>query len=334
MSPANPYVLNFGPNSEPSLNFRYECDLVPEKGQYAPEITITFKVDGRNGITEYKIFISDRFDDYTIIFDKDLKLIKSTVGYDLDKNVPTVGRPTISTTGQRAFTLTLFLPNNSWKFNFNNFYYYRVVARSGRIDANNQTLIYITYIETLRRSSSTNDENGALKLIPLQNNVEVPEIFINAQTLVDASDMGESIFKIYDKYSYYKNIANDNNGICKIKTIDDKDLIETNFVMPCIKISNTIIGHEKGLREKIVFIWNNVFDKKEDKGFYEFFDDFIKYTMVRYLLSKILYGKFNSKYLLKKYYNKFITDLGKSRFCNFLTFFNDPDFSEMYKYFL
>ena len=58
--------------------------------------------------------------------------------------------------------------------------------------------------------------------------------------------------------------------------------------------------------------------------------------MVRYLLSRILYGNFNIKYVLGKYDNKFLTDLKNSRFEKFVDFFENPN-SEVFgynKYFL
>ena len=45
--------------------------------------------------------------------------------------------------------------------------------------------------------------------------------------------------------------------------------------------------------------------------------------MTRYILSRILYGKFCIDYLLEKYYKQFIKDLGRSRFCRFIEFFED-----------
>lgn len=64
--------------------------------------------------------------------------------------------------------------------------------------------------------------------------------------------------------------------------------------------------------------------------------------MTRYILSRILYGNFDINYLLEIKYKRFIKDLGRSRFCRFIEFFENctisPDFSEIFvgyeKYFL
>ena len=47
--------------------------------------------------------------------------------------------------------------------------------------------------------------------------------------------------------------------------------------------------------------------------------------MLKYVLSRIMYGNFNIKYILNKYHNKFINDLSNTRFCNFVTLFTDPN---------
>lgn len=53
--------------------------------------------------------------------------------------------------------------------------------------------------------------------------------------------------------------------------------------------------------------------------------------MAKYILSRLLYCKFNIKYLLGKYNNTFLLDLNMSRFCAFTTFFEENNYN---KYFL
>lgn len=186
--------------------------------------------------------------------------------------------------------------------------------------------ILVKYIEDPVIEIYTNIINN--KNLLKNSSLLVPQINIIGSTLVDGSDVGQIIFKIKDKYSYTQNTAKANNGICKMEEITTDQLIITNFEKDCILIKNLVIGNGESLRKKIGNIWNDSTD-----NFDEFFGDFLEYSMARYILSKILYGDFNKKYLLRKYYNKFLLDLGKSRFCNFVNFFKDPKYSQMYTYF-
>ena len=45
--------------------------------------------------------------------------------------------------------------------------------------------------------------------------------------------------------------------------------------------------------------------------------------MLRYILSRLMYGEFDINYLLNEYTIKFINDLKQSRFCEFAQFFLD-----------
>ena len=75
--------------------------------------------------------------------------------------------------------------------------------------------------------------------------------------------------------------------------------------------------------------------------FEEFYKSLSFYAAARYILSGLLYDKFSVKFLLEKYYCKFLNDLKNSRFRKFLILFTGPiptqpkiDFSNYYKYFL
>jgi hypothetical protein len=58
---------------------------------------------------------------------------------------------------------------------------------------------------------------------------------------------------------------------------------------------------------------------------YDFFiEGIVRYSMLKYVLSRLMYGKFNIKYVLNKYNNKFLRDLKHTRFCNFVFEFTDP----------
>lgn len=46
--------------------------------------------------------------------------------------------------------------------------------------------------------------------------------------------------------------------------------------------------------------------------------------MTKYLLSRIMYGRFNIKFILNEYNTKFIKDLKNTRFCKYVDLFINP----------
>ena len=55
--------------------------------------------------------------------------------------------------------------------------------------------------------------------------------------------------------------------------------------------------------------------------------------MVKYILARVLYGYFNINFLLWKYNKRFLKDLSRSRFCNSVQFFQQPQFADYQNYF-
>lgn len=123
-----------------------------------------------------------------------------------------------------------------------------------------------------------------------------PIIMINSQTLIDGSDVGYTKFEVINqKISIY----------------------EKSYP----KIVSVLRGKGLTAAEKVdsIFSSNNF-----NITFYQFGVNILFYSMLRYFLSKLLYGNFDVNYLLKKYYNKFIEDLSKSEYNKFLRYFTDP----------
>lgn len=163
------------------------------------------------------------------------------------------------------------------------------------------------------------------------NCINIPKINIIGQTLIDGSDVGNVIFTISDKNNYYnKNPIKRNTKICSTECIPIEKIKTTIFDKKCPKMVNVFIGKGKFLYTKVDNVWKK---SKSTIDLPIFYKNIILYGMVRYILSKILYGNFDINYLLQNYYEKFLLDLGKSRFCNFLRFFSDPINSELYRYF-
>jgi len=197
---------------------------------------------------------------------------------------------------------------------------------------------YEYLILNLKRSlrlSFRESTTGSLKLLNLitgsTNCFNCPRIDILGQTLIDGSDVGNVIFTISDRFSYYtKTPIKLNTKICILECISIEEIKITIFNKKCPKMVNIFIGEGEFLYTKVDNIWKKSNSTIDLPTFYR---NIILYGMVRYILSKILYGNFNINYLLRKYYKQFLIDLGKSRFCNFLQFFLDPINSQLFKYF-
>jgi hypothetical protein len=202
---------------------------------------------------------------------------------------------------------------------------------------NNITTTYRYIILNLKKSlrssfgANTTGPNPLRLSMKTLCRTDVPRIDISGQTLIDGSDVGNVIFTISDKYYYYDNtpIKLDNKK-CDLECIPINQIKTTIFDKKCPKMVDVFIGKGKFLYHKVDNIWKTSNLAVDLPTFYE---NIILYGMVRYILSKILYGNFNINYLLKRYYEQFLSDLKKSRFCNFLEFFIDPTNRELFEYF-
>lgn len=154
--------------------------------------------------------------------------------------------------------------------------------------------------------------------------VRIPAICIAGQTLLDGSDVSDMTFTIFDKCQYYeeKCIVDNSQNKCQLLRIKCSDLKETKFIKCCPWMVSVTRGKGETLREKLEYLISKNL-QPEGMGIEEFLYNIVFYGMTRYILSRILYGKFDINYLLEKYYKRFIKDLGRSRFCIFVEFFED-----------
>jgi hypothetical protein len=153
--------------------------------------------------------------------------------------------------------------------------------------------------------------------------IAVPILEISSQTLIDGSDVGNTIFTIQDKFQYYNEIPSEFNK-CGKCNIDTSQLKITRFEKSCPKIASVVIGNEKTWYDKTEAIFLRLGKEKIGANFEDFRKRMLFYAMLRYILSRILYGKFNINFLLRKYDKRFITDLKNSRFCEAVNLFTDP----------
>lgn len=162
-----------------------------------------------------------------------------------------------------------------------------------------------------------------------KNDNIVPSIFIDFQSLIDGSDIGNTILRVTDDYQYYDHKITPiiPNYTCKIIISNNPKI--TNFEESCPLIVSVLRGVGNTAWEKTQYLIENVTTNEND--IYNFFINLVRYSMLKYLLSRLMYGKFNINYVLNKYDKKFLKDLGHTRFCNFVIEFTDPD-SAIYGY--
>lgn len=181
------------------------------------------------------------------------------------------------------------------------------------------------------------------KLFQTESVLQIPEISILSQTLIDGSDIGNTLFTIEDQFQYYDQTA---DHICGTFFLNPDQIKETIFDQCCPKIVTVLIdppGPNPLCRTNEIGSTGNVnvfgsrektaFDKMSNIYLRQFFPitlaEFIlnitTYSMLRYILAKVLYGNFNINYLLNRYTSKFLHDLQNSRFCRFIPNFTDPD---------
>jgi len=156
-----------------------------------------------------------------------------------------------------------------------------------------------------------------------KSNVIVPSIFIDFQSLIDGSDIGNTIFKVTDDFQYYKHKTTPIIPHHSCKITSSNNLKITNFEKSCPLIVSILKGMGNTAWQKISYLFENVTNNVND--IYNFFINLVKYSMTKYLLSRIMYGNFNIKYVLNKYNKKFLKDLGNTRFCNFIDLFTNPN---------
>lgn len=161
--------------------------------------------------------------------------------------------------------------------------------------------------------------------------VEVPLLYIEAKTTIEGSDISDGVFTICDRYQYYE--FNKNNETCETKCRKhyaySDNLLQTKFTKTNLKIVKYLKGDCNTACEKL----SRFYEKNpREPTFLIFADNLITYALIRYILSKILFGKFSMKYLLNKYNERFFEELQKSRFCRALEIFTDKN-NELYGYY-
>jgi len=192
----------------------------------------------------------------------------------------------------------------------------------------NRILKIIAIDTVILKSDNTYGRN--VEILQKNDLISVPIINIQSQTLIDGSDIGNTIFKIDDEIFYYNKIPEDLNK-CKNHEIPKTKVKTTLFDLCQVEIGPVVIGTAKNWFYKTVDIYNKLGKDKIGLDFKDFRLNMLLYALLKYILARLIYGKFNTKYLLNKYYNKFLNDLKDSRFCEAYNLFMDKN-SKFYGY--
>lgn len=216
-----------------------------------------------------------------------------------------------------------------------------VVLNGGSFARRNGIELYDNAYNTIFNFFNNASLQYNAQLLPRHNNnnninnntteVRVPIVDIYAQTTVNADFLSDCTFIIQDKYKYKKpkNIVEEccKNGkgcACKKHYYPEKKLKTTNFYQVSPPLQDVVKGKGCTIREKLL----NYYDKHQEIG-PSFKDDFyepmILYSLLKYILARLIYGDFNIGYLYRNYNDQFFEDLANSRFCGFIEFFNNPD---------
>ena len=169
---------------------------------------------------------------------------------------------------------------------------------------------------------------------------EVPRITITLQSDINSENMGEAAFNVYDATSYCteypcnkedchcQNIISDNMiNVCPVVTIPSSKVKLTQYSQ-YPHLQKVIRGKGCTLREKATSI-------KDDPNITvnEFMLRLMTYGMLKYILSRLIFGNFDLKWLLQKNNKEFFIKLENSRLCRFIAAFEDPEIRGYNKYF-
>lgn len=156
--------------------------------------------------------------------------------------------------------------------------------------------------------------------------VRIPIIDIQGQTTMDGEYLSDMTFVIQDKYKYkcHENIINEKS--CKDKSCKDHystphKLKTTTFYKNNIPLQCVVKGKGKSLQDKVYNISTSI----NEPNFQNFYERFILYGMLKYILIRLIYGEYDLNKMCRNYNKQFFKDLIHTRFCGFIEFFENPE---------
>ena len=222
------------------------------------------------------------------------------------------------------------------------------IVKTGEGDDQDISVESVQIRKTTTDFSSVTDDEAMDGPGPIDGNMnnlcdasELPRIIIKIETDTRGENNSEYIFSVIDKIKY------DDGYYCQPQIICSFDEIYKTKYTKYPQIQKVLKGLvckksqcvTKGtLRQKIEFL---IKEFSIGMTYDQFLSQLSFYAAIRYILSRFLYGKFSTKFLLEKYYKDFLNDLVKSRFRRFTILFVGPiptnpdiNFKYFYKYFL
>lgn len=252
-----------------------------------------------------------------------------TVTYNLDGLNPTIHA------NSGFIPITNFVPNTLYNFgvkmaDFDFFYWIGVPDKfDGTPIGDTIQILVFTTVNARPLLFNDNIMDGpSTDIINVECTDDFPQIFIQTLTLDDLKfNLGLLTFYVYDFVKYPRSYFCGSEEICRG--------VYKSYFSKVLEIQTVLRGTGCTFSEKVLSLINVV---NVDVDYERFILLLSFYGSIRYILSGLLYGEFNVKYLLEKYYCQFLEDLGKSRFFRFLVLFTGEvdgvDFSEYYRYFL
>lgn len=165
---------------------------------------------------------------------------------------------------------------------------------------------------------------GARAIPPTFENTSLPQLYINYYLTEDGGDISIVDVNIIDNYQYTKD-----GDLLYIESEYYDEPITSHFTITHPLIQKMLCAYHPNynLNDNIQIIFNCVCKENitEDEQITKS-ENIIGYALVKYVLSAILYGKFDLCYLANSLNCKFYTDLTNSRFSNFIVLFDDPQY--------
>ena len=279
-----------------------------------PILPIKFLAVIDNNIITYTIIIGTNLDNQFKIIAKSENNIITIIE---DGNIPG-----ISVTFDERFDIVVLISKNSFLDHCTYKEGDNYILNFNSTESKTQLIITFTRIGRVIKGDSCKFPKS-LNNLHINDETTVPSIDIDFQSLIDGSDIGNTVFTIIDNVDYYNHKTTPIIPNYTCKTIQTNNPKTTIFNKACPLIVNILRGIGNTAYEKIVYLMENVVTDQSDA--YDFALLLVKYSMLKYILSRLMYGDFNINYVLNKYNNKFIKDLRNTRFCKFVYDFTNPN---------
>lgn len=238
-----------------------------------------------------------------------------TDGNEVSNNNPEITNFRIIPNNINNFSLIVLFTGNGPNWHIGDFYEFIY---------NNKGSGIFTIKGSFSRSNRVVENNVIDPTSENKDNIAVPIINILGQTTADNANIGDFIFTILDEFKYYHPIPPKDN-FCGTFSILPNQVQKTILKQYCPKIFIVVKGKGMTLYERVENIFRKLGFDVIGLFLTDFYPRIIFYAMVKYILSRLLYGDFNIKFLLGKYNDKFLNDLQNSRFCGAISIFTDPN---------